>query len=238
MKRVSNRQTRQNGGRIPRSVKPPTYDANTHFRHKFRFAASVTSPIEVSIDAQDLLQILESPIANYVATNPATFTNIFQCFRIAEVEIWQPYNETSSLTWGSLLPNSCGVYWNASLGGRGSGEQMMDMAVNYMSPGHVRSRPPKDSFQEFWTTSAAGTMFTLSFDRRAIIDVTLDLRFIDPSGNSALPGEGSLSSRTYVTQCTLFAAVPYYACLDVTNAATYTTSCALKPVGVQAIAHS
>lgn len=156
---------------------PPNYLAVPTCRRRFRFVSqAVESKGSDPVTAGSIAALQFIPISSLAANS------LFAAFRVTEVEIFSgslPANIISSfstieLEWvGSRCPNIC-------IGA--TGDQMF--------PAHIKSRPPKGSYAEMWTSvSGADTntlLFSLSGPAGSVCDVTIEYQQLDGEALSGL----------------------------------------------------
>jgi hypothetical protein len=146
------------------SQKPPAFKASVASRHKFRFVA-LNGVTNESVTRADLLNLM------VVATGGTSACRLLAGVRLLSISIWSPILATFD-------PQTVCVEW---LGAYAPSSLISDTSVG-MSPARLRTHPPVRSSAEWWTLlgqNESETLLNLTAPTGSIVDVSLDLVFID-----------------------------------------------------------
>lgn len=149
----------------------PPFRPTISLKHTFRYANGSNNGAFSITRANLLNQLL-------VAISAVTTTRLLQAVRLRSVEIW-----TNPTALGSG-PNSTQIEWV----GENSPSTIISDTTMGVTPAHIRTTPPQDSSNRWWSisgTSESDVLFTMSLALDSIIDVTVDLRYIDQEGPTA-----------------------------------------------------
>jgi hypothetical protein len=181
MKRNNKRMSRANrgSGRPKRqgaatSLQPPPYVPTMKLSQKFRFTSGANSGT-FSVTRANILDLIG------YATTPTSAVRLFEALRLKRVEIW-----------GN---NTAGALQNVELEWIGENSPSVIISDTSMGvrPAHVRSTPPTESSNRWWSLSGfseTDVLFSLTVPINAIIDVQLEARVVEkeaPTLLSVLP---------------------------------------------------
>jgi hypothetical protein len=133
--------------------------------HKFRFENG-TNNGTYNITRGNLLNMV------LVATSAVTTVRPFEAVRLRKVEMW-----ANPVALGSA-PSNIQIEW---LGENSPSTVISDTGMG-VRPGHVASVPPPSSSNRWWSisgTSESDVMFSMTIPADSVIDVTVELRFVE-----------------------------------------------------------
>jgi hypothetical protein len=139
--------------------------------HKFRFENG-TNAGTYNITRGNLLNMV------LVATSAVTTVRTFEAIRLRKVEMW-----ANPVALGSA-PNNIQVEW---LGENSPSTVISDTGMG-VRPGHVASVPPSSSSNRWWSisgTSETDIIFSMILPADSVIDVTVDVRFVEQEAPTA-----------------------------------------------------
>lgn len=166
--RRGGRQQGQGGGR---SLSVPPFTATVQTTHRFRFA-NTTNSGQFSITRKNLLNLLQ------VATSTVTTVRLLQAVRLKSVEMWG-----NPIALGSP-PTELRLEWS----GENSPSTFVSDFGMGVRPAHVRTTPPASSSNRWWSISGSSetdVLFILLLPANVVIDVSLELRFVDAEAPTA-----------------------------------------------------
>jgi hypothetical protein len=147
------------------STHPPMYVPTVSLSHKFRFINGANSGT-FNVARSNLLNLLQ------LATTATTTVRLFQAVRLKKVEIWG-----NPVALGAA-PTTVRLEW---IGNNAPSTQVSDTGMGVL-PAHVSSVPPANSSNRWWCisgTSESEDLFTLVLQPDCVIDVTLELRYVE-----------------------------------------------------------
>jgi hypothetical protein len=150
---------------------PPPFVPTVSLFHKFRFSNGGNNGTYIITRAQMLNLLL-------VAPTTVTSVRLFQAIRLRKVEIWA--NPTAL---GST-PSTVSMEW---LGENSPSTVISDTTMG-VRPAHISSKPPARSSAQWWSLSAfneTDVLFTLILPAQCIIDVSVDLRYVEQEAPTA-----------------------------------------------------
>jgi hypothetical protein len=163
--RNRNRRPGRNSGRRGRNL--PSFVPTVCTSHTFRFQSAARSGT-VTITRGNLLNLL------VVATSAVTTARILEAVRLKRVRmVCQP-----AALGGSTAATEITLEW---LGENSPSTIIDDQAVG-VQPAIIDSTPPASASNRWWCmsgTQEADNMFALTFEVGTVVDVTLELRFVD-----------------------------------------------------------
>jgi len=146
---------------IPRELSAiPPVDAAPLQNRIFRFYAS-NNAIDLIVSRGDVLSLLQMATTTGLG---GTMARMIQSIRINSVEIWVPPQAATAflnMTWLSQL---------------GRSKTVTETAIGTALPGHLYSRPPKDSLASFYSISGVNEtepLLGMDIPKGAIIDVNV-----------------------------------------------------------------
>jgi hypothetical protein len=139
----------------------PTVTSN----HVFRFLNGANNGVFTITRANLLNLLLVTPTA-------ISSVRLLEAVRLKAVEIWSQPSQLGSAN------SSVTLEW---LGQFGPSTVVSDIPVG-VTPGHIRSSPPSDASERWWSMSGfneTDNLFTLSLPINCVIDVSLEMRFVE-----------------------------------------------------------
>jgi len=151
-----------------RNVNPPMINSNVRTSHKFRFIASGTVTNQL-VTSNALLGI-----AGTIGTvTNSTVALCYESVRLKFVEVWAP----PAAQGGSATVS---VEWIGSA--NSPSIEVSDTTISVSHNAHIKCAPPKSSLASFWQISDNNaTMFTLNCPTGSVVDVSIELMFVDRS---------------------------------------------------------
>lgn len=171
---------------IAREERPPRMVPTIRFKHLFRYqAASANGGIVTRQSMVEQLQV------NIVAAGGAnSYRILIAAIRLISVEMWGVVPTIGS------APNTISLQWNGSY----SPSRLISDQSTGVTPAHLITRPPKDSFAKLWTicpvasSPPAETLFTLTGNTGDIVDVLAEVELFEENATtySVATGAGTL----------------------------------------------
>jgi len=152
-------------------LQPPPFRPTLSLPHKFRFVNGANSG-SFGVARAQLLNLL------LTATSAVTTVRLIQAVRLKKVEVW-----TNPVALGSP-PTTCSVEW---LGENAPSTVVSDISMGVRAA-HVRTRPPPRSSDRWWCLSGQqenDLLFELVLPANCVIDVTVELRFVEAEAPTA-----------------------------------------------------
>jgi hypothetical protein len=151
------------------SISLPAVNASFTLHKRFRFMADA-AVTDISIDLTCIRELFG--LAYHSALPSNGMYRLIDAFRIRSVDVYSiPAMGTSStvaLDWASSNSSRSNRISDTSLG---------------VQPAHVHASPPPNSAPSFWQNSSGSTvMFKVTVPSGGILDLSLDLVFVDTGG--------------------------------------------------------
>jgi hypothetical protein len=163
--RSRNPRNRQKRGRAVLRMSPPEFTPSPTFGHKFRFANGSNNGTFI-ITRANMLNLMQ------VAVTAVTTMRPIEAIKLNLVEVW------SNPTALGSPPNVCSVEW---VGNQGPSVIHSDSSMGVRAA-HVRTRPPKDASERWWSMSnftETDQLFTLVLPADSVVDVSTSIRLVD-----------------------------------------------------------
>jgi len=168
------------GGGRRSSLQPPPFQPTVGLSHKFRFTNGANTS-NFSVSRANLLNLL------LVGTSATATVRLIEAIRLKFVEVW-----SNPVALGAA-PASCQIEWL----GENSPSTVISDAGMGVRPAHVASAPPSSSSNRWWSVSGSlesDVLFILGLPVNSVVDVTVDLRFVESETPTAgdIPAGASL----------------------------------------------
>lgn len=152
-------------------LQPPPFIPTISLSHKFRFTNGANIG-NFNITRGNLLNLL------LVTPTAITSVRLLEAVRLKMVEVWG-----NPVALGSP-PALTSVEW---IGENSPSTIVSDRGMG-VRPAHVRTTPPSDSSNRWWSisgTSESDILFVLSIQANSVVDITLELRFVETESPTA-----------------------------------------------------
>jgi hypothetical protein len=167
-RRPARRGTRSRAGAA--GMQPPSFTPTIKSAHRFRFNA-LGGALDVPVTRKNILNLV------LVATSDSSTVRLFEGVRLKSVEMWT--NPIIGVGSDAASPlQTCSIEW---LGENSPSTIISDTSMG-VRPAHVFSKPPPSASNRWWSMSGpleTDILFSLSAPPSTIIDVVVDLRFVE-----------------------------------------------------------
>lgn len=160
----------------------PTIRCTKTFRFESRTAVS-----KLDVKDTDLMFLLG------VALSPTTLTPILGSVKFKQIEMWKVND----------LPNNIdflGIEYKGNNPAYGNNSVIHSAnAISPMQMGHVKSRPPADSYASAWLYPSGYNLFQITCGQGTLVDVTIEFTIIDdtPTFNDPTVNFGLTTGSVY-----------------------------------------
>lgn len=157
---------------------PPPFRPTISCSHRFRFENS-TRGGSSTVTRGDILSMV------VVAMSSTATVRILESVRLRSVEMW-----ANPQSFGAGPP-SMQIEWK----GENAPSTVISDTSMGVRPAHIRSRPPARSSAQWWSMSGSqesDELFSLVLPNYCIVDVVVDMRFVDTENPSSGPSSTGL----------------------------------------------
>lgn len=172
-RRIPIRRRGKSRGKGGNALAPPPFVPTVKASHRFRFSNGANN---------GSFAITDHMLSNLLcyATSTTTSVRLIQAYRMRRVEMWANPPALGS------APTTCSVEWN----GDNAPSTVVSDTTMGVRPAHVSSVPPAQSLARWWHAPGSDvddtvTQFTISLPADSIVDVILDLRFVETEAPSS-----------------------------------------------------
>jgi hypothetical protein len=175
-RRPARRGTRSRAGAA--GAQPPSFTPTIKSAHRFRFSVtSTTVPLNTPVTRKNILNLV------LMATSASTTVRLLEGVRLKSVEMWT--NPILGIGSNAASPlQTCSIEW---IGENSPSTIVSDTSMG-MRSAHVFSRPPPSASNRWWSITGSqetDNLFTLSAPPSTIIDVVVELRFVEQEAPTA-----------------------------------------------------
>jgi hypothetical protein len=133
--------------------------------------------------------ITDSTLLNFlaVATSATNLQRLLQGVRLRNIELWGPMP-------ASLVPVSAGIVYPTYTAFSGSAKEITDSSMGSNRSAHVKMGPPVDTAQSLWIVENGTTFVTINGPIGTVIDLTLDIVFLNGIGSPVVSAPVSVGA--------------------------------------------